>query len=184
MKKFTQILCLGLILAATACVPSLHPLFTEDSLIFEESLVGTWEEDDNIWQFRKSSSRSYKLIMTDAEGRKGEFETHLVKIGEHRYLDLYPVEPDLEENDFYKMHLLPTHTFMWVKQIEPNLQLSPMGPGAIKELVSQYPEAVKHEIVQDTVVLTAHTQELQAFVKKFHDFKGLFGEPGDLERVK
>ena len=96
----------------------------------------------------------------------------------------YTSEPHLSENDFFKGHLIPSHTFMWVCQIEPLLQLSPMGPGAIQKLVEEHPSAVKHEVVKETLILTANPQQLQAFIKKYHAFEDLFGKPGDLERVK
>ncbi len=182
MKRLFKLLSVILVLSSMSCVPSLHQLFTKDSLTFDEALIGSWKEDDNIWKFEKESDSRYKMTMTDAEGKSGEFETHLVKIGDHLYLDLYPLEPELRENDFYKMHLIPSHTFMWVKQIEPQLELSPMGPQAIQRLIEKHPDAVKHEIVKDTVVLTASPKELQGFVKKYHNH--LFDEPGELERIK
>ena len=122
--------------------------------------------------------------MTDGEGKIGKFETHLVQIGDHRYLDLYPLEPDLSENDFYKGHLIPSHTFMQLRQIEPHLQLSPMGPGAIENLLEENPSAVKHEVVQNSIVLTAQPEQLQAFIKKYHAYEDLFGEADDMDRVQ
>jgi len=41
------------------CIPvmSLHPLFTEETLVFEEKLLGTWVDDPNnpkeIWEFKR-----------------------------------------------------------------------------------------------------------------------------------
>lgn len=182
MKHFIRLLSVVLVLSSMGCVPSLHPLFTDDVLTFDEALVGKWKDDDNIWHFKKHSSSNYQLIMTDAEGKSGAFETHMVKIGTHRYLDLYPKEPDPRENDFYKLHMLPTHTFIWVKQIEPHLELSPLMPQTIQKFIEKHPDAVKHEFVKKRVVLTAGTVKLQAFLKKFHN--ELFDESSEMIRVK
>ncbi len=171
-----------LVLSSMGCVPSIHQLFTDETLTFDEALVGIWKEDDNTWQFEKESDNSYKMTLTDDKGKRGTFETHMVEIGDRRYLDLYPMGPELRGNDFYKIHLIPAHTFMWVKQIEPLLQLSPMRPRDIQRFIGKNPTAIKHEFIKDRVVLTADPIELQALVKKHHD--DLFGEPGEMERVK
>jgi hypothetical protein len=39
------------------CVLSLHPLYTENDLIFEEKLLGTWAEEGSkvTWQFKRAT---------------------------------------------------------------------------------------------------------------------------------
>ena len=59
------------------CVQSLHPLFTEKDIIFEEKLVGIWSEDPNskeIWEFKKADANSYEFIYTDSDC---EDDTHV-----------------------------------------------------------------------------------------------------------
>ena len=40
--KTRKLLPFILAVALAGCIPSLHPLFTEDDLIFEPKLLGTW----------------------------------------------------------------------------------------------------------------------------------------------
>jgi len=44
MKYITTVLIIGIALVASACVPSLHPLYTDKDLIFEPALLGEWVE--------------------------------------------------------------------------------------------------------------------------------------------
>jgi len=176
---------LAVILIA-GCVPSLHPLYTEKDVIFEEKLLGRWKEDDNIWTFKKGSDpNSYELnIRVDNED--GRFEAHLTKIKDSMYLDLYPDEPEIQANDYYKMHLLPVHTFLKVEAIDPNLQMRMMNPEFIAELVESNPDAVKHELVDDDndrVVLTASTQQLRQFIAEYENEEKLFGDISNMERI-
>lgn len=166
------------------CVPSLHPLYTEKELVFEEKLLGTWYDGKDIWKFESDSEeKSYKLtVMID--GKKGEFVTHLVKIDDMLFLDLFPEKPELQANDFYKFHLLSVHTFMKIEQIEPILKMRMMDPEEMQGMLKNDPNLVKHEIVEDRIVLTASTEQLQQFMKEHANDEGLFGEPSDLERLK
>ena len=141
------IVLLGFLLLVAGCIPSVHPLYTDQDLIFDPALVGEWadEEGKETWTFTKSSENAYKLLYLDEKGKKGEFAVHLLKVGDRRFLDLYPAAPDLQENDFYKGHLMPVHTFMRVRQQENLLQMAFMKPDWIKKFLQEHPDAVKHE---------------------------------------
>lgn len=194
-KKLLFYLLAGLL---GSCVPSLHPLYTDKELVFEEELLGSWGQDDEVWEFKKGQEqKSYDLI-TKEEGKKGEFTAYLVKIQDSPktdkekqaagrtllFLDLYPKEPQLEANDFYKFHLLPVHTFIKIEQIEPTLRMRVMSPDKLKEILEDRPELIKHEVLEDRIVLTASTKQLQSFMLKHAEDQGMFSEPTTLERVK
>lgn len=151
------------------CVPSLHKLYTEDDVIFKQELVGSWtsESIDDSWEFRSDNKESYELNYIDEKGKKGKFEVHLVKLEDKIFMDLYPSEPNIVSNDLYKLHLLGVHTFMLIKQIEPVPELSPMDYEGMTEFLEDNPEAIKHEIIEGRVILTASTEELQDFVVKY-----------------
>jgi len=165
------------------CITSLHPLYTDKELTFEEKLLGTWVEDDQRWEFTKAGEeKAYDLTVVD-DSKKGEFTAHLLKIDKMLFLDLFPKDTELEEaNDFYKFHLLPVHTFMKIEQIEPTLKMQMMDPEKMEEMLKNDPNLIKHEIVEDRLVLTASTEELQQFMKKHANDEGLFGEPSELKR--
>jgi hypothetical protein len=52
----------------------------------------------------------------------------------------------------------------------------------MKKLLEQDPNAINHTIIEDRLVLTASTKELQAFVLKYADDERLFIEAGELYR--
>jgi hypothetical protein len=145
------------------CLPSLHPLYTAETLIFDEKLIGRWVGEEGTWQFAKAGEKEYevRLLQDDKEGR---FEAHMVKLGDMTFLDIFPVSNETLENlpDLYRIHLLPAHTFMRVEQIEPDLQLRWVHVG---ELLEKDPNLLKHETLdEDRVVLTASTEDIQKFV--------------------
>ncbi len=181
-KKLLFYLLAGLL---GGCIPlSLHPLYTDKELLFEEKLLGTWAENGNKWEFEEGSDpNSYDLTVTD-EGGKGEFTAHLVKIDEMFFLDLYPKGPDFEAGHFLKLHLLPVHTFLKIEQIEPKLQMRMMDLEKMGDMLENDPNLVKHEIVEDCIVLTASPKELQQFMKEHADDEGLFGDASDLKRLE
>jgi hypothetical protein len=184
MKKHRIGILLGVVVALTGCVPSLHPLYTDEDLIFDPALVGTWGDEDSqdTWTFAKSGEKEYRLVYTDQEGKKGKFVAHLLKVDGRMYLDLFPDEPDLEANDFYKGHLLPVHSFMRIATIEPNLRCASVNPEWLDEFLKQNPDAIKHERLEDGVVLTAQPKELQAFLAKHDTTEGAFGDFSDMVR--
>ncbi len=179
------------------CVPvaSLHCLYTDADIVFEEKLLGTWMDDpndpDTTWEFTRMDdpNNAYKLIFIDEEGRKGSFIACLVKLKDKLFLDLYPSglpwEPeDPNEIDYNTFFLIPAHTFIKVESIEPQLKMRITQESEMEELLKENPDAIKHTSVEDRLVLTASTKELQAFILKYADDERLFGDEVALERRK
>ncbi len=168
------------------CVPSLHPLYTDKDLTFEEKLSGSWSDSEQIWKFEgDSEEKSYELIILDKDLKKGEFTAHLVKIDNMLFLDLFPEKPGLQAHDFYKFHLLRVHTFVRVEQIEPTLQMQMMNPDTIKQMLKNDPNLIKHEIVEeDRIILTASTEQLQKLMKKHANDEDFFGDTTEFKRLQ
>ena len=179
------------------CVPvmSLHPLFTEKTLVFEEKLLGTWVDDsNNIWEFKNPDEQEkiYKLIFVDNEGQKGSFDARLTKLENKLFLDVYPSEPPWDEEDpnkvewpFNTLFFMPVHTFIKINGIEPELKLQLTDDDELKKLLKEDPNAVEHTLVyEDKLVLTASTEELQAFVVKYADDSRVFTAEVVLARKK
>ena len=179
IKKFLFYLLAALL---GGCVPvmSLHPLYTEGDVVFKENLVGTWVDDPDspktTWEFSRAGAKekAYKLVYSDDEGKKGSFVVHLVKLGNRLFLDVLPSQFPSEQQDWEKMKwaynfffFVPAHTFIKIDSIEPKLKMRRTVNDEMKELFKEEPNAVKHELVEDEIILTASTKELQAFVLKY-----------------
>lgn len=189
-KKLLFYLLAGIL---SGCIPSLHPLFTNEDVIFEEKLLGIWAEEKGSresWEFQRygdEDSKRYKMIYTDEEGKEGSFLATLGRLNSMLFLDLFPGEAEINTNDFYKVHLLGVHTFMKIEQIEPTLQMRMMDPDKMKEMLESDPNLIQHEVLEEQdskTVLTASTKELQRFMIEHAEDEGLFGEATELKRLK
>jgi len=179
IKKFLFYLLAALL---GGCVPvmSLHSLYTEEDVVFEENLVGTWVDDPDspktTWEFSRTGAKekAYKLVYSDNEGKKGSFIVYLVKLENRLFLDVLPSQFPSEQQDWEKMKwaynfffFVSAHTFIKIDSIEPQLKMRRTINDEMKELFKEEPNAVKHELVEDEIILTASTKELQAFVLKY-----------------
>lgn len=203
MKKLAPY---GLAALMAGCVPiiSLHPLFTKDTIVFEQKLLGTWVEDSNkpqvTWEFarleesaaerlpaemRDQIQKCYRVDVTDDKGRKGSFAACLVKLQDRLFLDALPDKFPSGEQDPEKMKLaynafffMPVHSFVRVNLIGDQLKVRLTDDDGFKKLIEAEPKAVKYDMIDERPVLTASTAELQTFVAKYADDERLF--PSDL----
>lgn len=177
-----------LIFILAGCVPSLHELYTEDTVIFDEKLIGCWGEGDEMWCFtRHGKDDAYDLIITEDEDKRSFLYAVLTDVKGQMFLDLYPQEKvEMCTGDWYKFHLLPVHTFIKVDATDPNLVIAAMNPDNLKELLAEKPDLVKHETVDDgpRVVLTASPRELQAFLSNNQVVETIFPESETMPRRK
>jgi hypothetical protein len=166
---------------ASCFVTSLHPLYTEEDLTFVPELLGTWENDE-VWIFEKSGENVYELTIKEQESKKtGVYETHLVKLGKYLFLDMYPEESELEES-FYDIHLVPTHSF-WKVEIEKDvLRLAFMDIEWLEEMIDANKVNIAHVCLEERIVLTALTEELQKFVLKYAEDTDAFPELDEMHR--
>jgi hypothetical protein len=185
--KVKMILFYLLAVLLGGCVLSLYPLYEKNDLIFEKKLLGTWAENGSreTWQFERGKGENYyKMTLTDKKGKKGYFDVGLGKINDIMFFNVFPQEPELKEIDYYKFHILRAHSFIRIEQIEPTLVMRLMNPDKTKEMLKNDPNLIKHEIVQDRIVLTASTKELQKFMKAHANDEGLFSKLNKLKRVQ
>ena len=171
------------------CVPvmSLHPLYTEKDAVFEERLLGRWVDDPNspeiTWEFNRieEPNNAYNLVFSDEEGKKGSFVAHLVRLQNRLFLDVYPSEmpskteePNKLELPYNSFFLIPAHTFIRIDFIGRKLKMWLTNDEEMKKLLKEEPNAVKHTFIEDKLILTAPTKELQNFVLKYADDKRVF----------
>ena len=151
-----------------------------------ELCKGKWVQEQDIWQFEEGDKgKSYSLTIIQKEEKEKKTSKligHLVKIDGDLFLDMYPDEMEMGVGDWYKFHLLGVHTFMKVDRIEPTPVMRAMDPEKIAKMLKEKPDTIKHEIVEDRVVLTASPKELQAFLKAHADDGSVFGDSEEFGR--
>lgn len=181
--------CISLIsvLLFAGCVPSLHQLWTKQTLVYDDALDGKYQEGDNVWEFvGDPNTTSYALTIHEKDNKVSKLTAHLVAVDGQRFLDMYPAEDaDLAGGDWLKFHLVPAHLFLHVRATEPDLVLAAMNPDEIQKLLKEKPDMVKHEVIEDDrVVLTDSPENLQKFLLAGLKIDEFFGEPDELQPVE
>lgn len=151
------------------CIPSLHPLYTPEDLIFDEALLGEWvdKESKQTWTFTKGGGNEYKATYVDEDGKKGDFTAHLLKVTDRLFLDLYPADPELKQNGFYAAHLVPVHTFLRIELKGQSLSFAFLKASWIENVLRENPGALRHEKIDNRILLAAQPKELQAFLSAY-----------------
>ena len=175
---------LTLLWIMTGCLTlSVHPLYFEEDLIFEEGLIGTWGPKDaeknlsELWIFKKAGDNEYRLIIKEKGSQDGVFEARLLKLGKYMFLDIFPEEPDTG-NEFFNMHLIPAHSFLRVSLQGHVLQLALFDLEWLKNNIEKKKIKIKHERRDDLIVLTASTKELQELVLEHIEEAFVFEDEG------
>ena len=198
MKKYAWF-TLAVFVLISGCIPSLYPLYTDDTLAFDEKLVGNWQEEEEgkkdpqtgkiiypQWHFKRSKKeKSYYLTHTTGEGQSSEYEVHLVKLGDRYYFDFYPDEDQdaLDDlDDFLQFHLYPVHTFAKVEIREDQVAFYMFDNEWLDDLIEQRKIRIRHERADDLTLLSASTEELQQFVLKYGDDPNAYVDPVILVR--
>jgi hypothetical protein len=186
MKTLLTLLTLTLLLILGGCVPSLQPFYADKDVAFDPTLLGRWSGDNgkDTWEFTKHGERGYKLLYTDEEGRQGRFVVYRFRVADNILLDLYPEEPEPRASDFYKQHLLRTHTFLLVLQSEPTARITALEPDWLQRFLTNNPAALQHQQVAERLILTGSTLELQSFILTHLKTPGAFSDPDELIRKK
>ena len=115
---------------------------------------------------------TYKIVYYENEHAKAELIGTLFQLNGVSYVDFAP-DPDADHSssDFTSWHHVPVHTLARVKVNKDSILLYWYGDEWLNELFEQNRIRIKHETVEsldyDRHVLTASTDELQKFIKKY-----------------
>ena len=177
-------------LALVGCMPSWNPFYTEKDLVFEKALVGSWRPADAIdtskesWEFSKNGEKLYLLKQTDERGRTANFEAALFKLNNQLFLDLYlkKIEGDDDTmNIWAALSLVPAHLLIKVEQFAPSFKMAIMNPDWMQKHVTANPEAIAHRVVENGIVLSSTTAELQKFLIAHSAEKEFFAEAKEMK---
>lgn len=146
-----------------------------------DSIQGTMEiTSDNV-----VSEKSYILIFENLQDPGNDTTYFFAKTGrinDDYYLDLVPID-DLEENAFLDAHMLMVHSFSRISIDDNRLKIEFFKDSWIKELIENNQVRIKHEKVDDDVLITASNEELRKFVEKYSSDEKAFDDPVILDNV-
>jgi len=178
------LLAMVLVLALSGCVPveSMHPFWSQDKLVQEPAIVGTWIAEEKpgatnlVLRFEESGA-GYLVSFYSTRPDKSwkfakdwavQFDGRLVRLGGSLFLDLYPKavafkdKPAIEEEVF--IFFRPVHTLYRIRLEGDALAVDFLDDDWLKEKVKEKQLAVKQEEVSHGYLLTASTEELQELV--------------------
>jgi len=188
MKKRNLIAFSAAAVLLAACIPSVNPFYTDKDVVFDQHLLGEWQEkgasEPQIWKFEASTNKIFKLTVLD-KGKTGEFSAHLFKLKQEQFLDLIPNDCNYASNqaDLVGFCMFPGHLLVHVPQIEPELKLSFFNFDWLAKYLQENPKAIAHREDEGRgIVLTAETRDLQKFVLKHLGTNELFKESGEMVR--
>jgi len=183
-RTLRALLSLILVLALTGCVPveSIHPFWSEDKLVQEPAIVGTWVAEEKpggtnfVLRFENARDGylvSFYSTRPDASWKFAEdwavqFDGHLVRLGGSLFLDLYPKAVSFKDETAIAEDLFiffrPVHTLYRIRVEGDALAVDFLDDGWLKEKIKEKKLTVRQEDVARGYVLTASTQELQEMV--------------------
>jgi hypothetical protein len=169
--KNRWIWCIAILTALAGCLPSLNPVFRDQDLVFDPGVVGVWKQSGarDQWDFSKFGDKSYRLVYSDQDGHPGRFIARIADLGGIRFLDLFPEEMNADTNAFYKFHQVPIHTIYRIRTSDNKLQLAAIDYKWLEQILAEHPDAISCATFGGRKLITAPTEELQAFVLRHQD---------------
>lgn len=236
----------------SGCIPSLHPLYTEETRTIDDRIIGNWvDQEDYItnspyakkWDFERFTNYEYRykdydkytIKVTTHEidtallnrlnyelhekiehnyytlnhrGKKSltsfrnesdeKMVVNLTKIKGELYADFYPwlssdkspyegIAPNPAKGFFdfsvkqFHTNTIYGHTFAKIVFENNNMIIKSFDPDYFEKLIKENKIRLKHEIVEDEIIITASTEELRNFVGKYGSRDELFLEGNILQ---
>ena len=185
MKRSKVIILIMAMASMTGClVSSLHPFYKEEDKYFNPVMVGNWIDGDScIWTIHpnmitetfmgpEKQDSSYVITYYEDEGKYSVLTGTLFRLHGVDYVDFVP-DPDEDHctSDMTCFHHIPVHTLARVQYSRDSILMYWYGEDWLNDLFEQNRIRIKHETVingdYERHVLTASTDELQKFIRKY-----------------
>jgi hypothetical protein len=170
---------LAAVLSAGCLVSALHPVYADESIVFDETLVGTWESTETqvTVVVSKGEWRSYQIAHTDRFGTT-RFTAYLTAIGGARFLNVRP-EDGLERSAF----LLATNGALQIAVRTDQVRVRELDYAAVlaRHTAGTLKLAAATDLKQN-VLITAETPALRAWFAGALKDETLFAEWKTLTR--
>ncbi len=195
MKK--TLFVLGLAAALAGCdspAPSLHPLISPNQTVVVQGLEGSWAENESTqenaggspWTFELQKDRSYKLTIQDADEEASQvFSIHLATLGGHLFMDAILTESTIRgEKVDIDTFSIPIHLFGRIEVEQDQVHMRLLSAEWLKKALEDGREKLRHEKIDENILLTATTQELQEFAIRCGWDHEVFSQDTNLRRRK
>jgi len=168
---------IGVGVSATECPPiSINPLYSDETVVFEPAFLGTWTAGNENFVVKKRGDEYYTVTYRDDDWLVNRLEVHLVQLGQHYYVDIYP-EDGLQgavEKGYYPY--LPTHAFLAVELEGDVLKLGMLHNDWLQEKLESGEDIqyARYASERECPFLIGSTEELQRFFLKYGEDEDAF----------
>jgi hypothetical protein len=177
MKTWTRlgfVVSLLVVLPLASCVPqlSLHPWYSEKELVLEPGLAGTWlfvdtdnkTDDSEVWKFVQNLDKGYTVSFEDAEqpGVRELWELRLFRVNGQLFADVVQLASKFKDTDLAE-NFIPAHMVGTVKVDGDKISMRFLDDEWTNKALKANPASIKHEMLDDSAVLTAPFAELREF---------------------
>ena len=170
--------------------PSVHPVYTADTLATDPAVVGTWKQADSGETYTVTrAGEGYHLLVKDndkSKPREWEFAVRLTQIGAHRFADVAAAEKarDAHEEQWGPL-FVPTHMFCRYAVAGDTLDIRMLNREWLRKAIANGSATVSTTpLDKETNLLTSETPQLRAFLEKHAGDDAAFSDRTVLTRVK
>jgi hypothetical protein len=160
MKIWIGVLLAAVLLTSVGCfeMPSVYPLYTDQSVVAEPRLVGAWQSKDGKDQIfiRLAGDREYRLTHINDEGEASRWELRLVKLGGVPVADMVSVTGDAS---------IPAHHFLALSFDKTAMKIRHLDSKPLREKAAKEGLAYVRDKKGESVI-TAPTAAIVAFLGK------------------
>jgi hypothetical protein len=175
-RTLTRSACaLVLAMALAGCVVSVEPLIPESEAMFDEGLLGTWEDEDGnrlLLKGSKVNENSYWLSYT-SNGNTITHMAHLGRLGEHLVLELFPDRP-IRAHLLLVLRVVAADEVEW-QALRPEALLAALEAGELE---------LAHRRLRRDLVLRGSPAKLRAELIPWLAHPGALTEPRVLRRAQ
>lgn len=153
--------CVVCAAASAGClVSSLHPAYDDASIVFDEALLGTWEnrESEVTIVVSRAEWRSYRISHTDRFGTTA-FVGHLTHIGTARFVNVLPA------GSLGKPYVIATNGILQVEQEREEIRVRPLDHATMLKRAGNARLGIAGATdLEQNVLLLAPTAKLRAWL--------------------
>jgi hypothetical protein len=207
--KARIIIIIGILaLIAGSCIPSLFPLYTKDDIVFDDRIIGTWDPGGRSqWTIEKleyhpnaafmspkwtevdeesdMENVHYRMLVEDwdtGDTVEASFILTLLILDGQMYANFKPQEYELHHG-FLAWHMVEANIFAKIAFRDDQFLLTYFDPDFLEEMIDKNRIRISHIWLDDFLLITAPTKDLQKFVIKYANEEDALLDTGEYDRI-
>ena len=159
-----------------SCFPvSINPIYTNNSLISKDQLIGIWkrqekeinsQEDSLTLIISKLDSSSYhvEIKSKDTLLKNGSYIGHLTELSGKLIVDLAPCDTYCKkDSNLERLLFLPTHTFILVEIRRNLLSIRLLNGDWLSYYLKKHPNSLEHFMYKNLPIIYSETKKVRNF---------------------